>query len=139
MLMQAYEDTPCGYKTSFIIDYPATASGKKKWACNFGLNSYYSGKHWAKRKEDADYWHMLTIAALSKAKIRRKPFDKPVVITFYWDDNLDIDNHSVMGKMIVDALKGRLLRDDNRKWVKGVSHLFHESSYIRVVIQEVSE
>lgn len=128
-----------GDGVNISIPYPRTKEGRKDWNRRYGLNAYYSGKHWAKRKEDADYWHMLTIAALSKAKIRRKLFDKPVVITFYWDDSLDIDNHAIMGKMIVDALKGRLLRDDNRKWVKGVSHLFHESSYIRVVIQEVSE
>ena len=69
--------------------------------------------------------------------MRRKPFDNPVIITLFWNDRLDIDNHAVMGKMIVDALKGRLINDDNRKWLKGVCHFFHDEDYILVQIKEV--
>lgn len=78
------------------------------------MNAYYAGKHWSRRKQDAEYWHLLTRSALNRQEVRRTPFEKPVVITILWNDRLDIDNHAVMGKMIVDAIKGRLINDDNR-------------------------
>ena len=50
--------------------------------------------------------------------------DRPVKVRFYWDDGLDYDNHAVLGKAFLDAMKGYILPDDNRKWVKMVSHEF---------------
>ena len=50
---------------------------------------------------------------------------------------MDIDNHAIMGKMIVDAMKGRVIEDDNRRWLKSVSHNFHDEDYIQVEIREV--
>lgn len=122
---------------SFRIYYPTSKAEQKRWAKEYGMNAYYSGKHWARRQEDAQFWHLLTVSALNRQEVRRKPFDKPVIITLLWNDRLDIDNHAVMGKMIVDALKGRLINDDNRKWLKGVCHFFHDEDYILVQIKEV--
>lgn len=119
------------------IDYPKSAAGKKQWCKEYGTNAYWAGKHWSKRKEDAQYWHALTRAALSKAQVRKRPFEKPVVITFLWNDNLDLSNHSMIAKMIEDALKSRLLHDDSRRWVKGVEHYWHDEPCIKVIIQEV--
>ena len=119
------------------IPYPKSAAGKKQWNHDYGLNAYYSGKHHSKRAEDARFWHALTRAAMSKAQVRRRPFDKPVVITFLWNDRLDLDNHSIMSKMIIDALKGRLINDDTRRWVKGIEHYWHDEDYIKVIIQEI--
>lgn len=121
----------------FTIDYPKTEAGRKAWAKEYGLNAYYAGKHWSRRQQDAQLWHAMTVSALNAAHIRKRPFDKPVVITFCWDDRLDIDNHAAMGKMIVDALKGRLIRDDSRRWVKGVCHYFHEQRRIKVIVEEI--
>ena len=101
------------------------------------MNAYYAGKHWSRRNQDAEFWHLITRNALNRQEIRRTPFEKPVEISFLWNDRLDIDNHAVMGKMIVDALKGRLINDDNRRWLKGVCHRFHEEDYILVQIKEV--
>lgn len=119
------------------ISYPNTKAGKKQWAKRYGLNAYYAGKHWAQRKQDAEFWHTLTRAAMNKQRVRTQPFQKPVVISFFWNDRLDIDNHSVMGKMIVDALKGRLIQDDSRPYLKGVCHYWHDEEYIKVEIEEV--
>ena len=74
---------------------------------------------------------------MNRAKVRTKPFEKPVVITFFWNDNLDIDNHAAMGKVIVDAMKKRVINNDSRKWLKGVCHFFHDEPYIKVVIEEI--
>ncbi len=100
------------------------------------MNAYYSGKHWAQRKQDAEYWHMLALSAMNKAKVRRQPFDVPVMVRFGWNDKLDIDNHAVIGKCIVDAMKKRIIYDDSRKYLVEVDHYFHTGDYIQVDIIE---
>ena len=121
----------------FKIPYPKSSSAKKAWSRQYGLNAYYSGKHWAQRKNDAEVWHMMTTAAMRKAHCRTTPFDKPVYITFFWNDGLDLDNHAVMAKMIIDAMKGRIIHDDSRRYLAGVSHYFHDEDYILVMVREV--
>ena len=121
----------------FRIYYPKSKAEQKRWAKEYGMNAYYAGKHWSRRKQDAEYWHLLTRSALNRQEVRRTPFEKPVVITILWNDRLDIDNHAIMGKMIVDAIKGRLINDDNRRWVKGICHFFHDEDYILVKIGEI--
>ena len=122
---------------SFRIYYPKSKAEQKRWAKEYGMNAYYAGKHWSKRKQDAEYWHLLTRSAMNRQEIRVRPFEKPVEISFLWNDRLDIDNHAIMGKMIVDAMKGRLLNDDSRRWVKGIYHGFHDEDYILIQIREV--
>jgi Holliday junction resolvase RusA-like endonuclease len=111
----------------------------KRWTKEYGMNAYYAGKHWSIRKRDAEYWHLLTRSAMNKQEVRIRPFEKPVEISFLWNDRLDIDNHAVMGKMVVDAMKGRLINDDSRRWVKGVYHGFHDEDYILIQIREVGQ
>ena len=123
-------------KETFYIEYPNTKAGKKLWAKEYGMNAYYAGKHWSRRKADVDYWHRLVSICMEKQGIRRTPFTKPVVVTFWWNDRLDLDNHSVMGKMIVDAMKGRVIEDDNRRWLKGVCHYWHDNDYIKIEVRE---
>ena len=122
---------------SFIIPYPKTPAGKKAWNKQYGLNAYWAGKHWSVRKRDAEYWHRLTISEMEKQKVRRRPFENPVVITFFWNDNLDCTNHAAMAKMIEDAMCGRIIENDNRRWVKGIEHYFHDKPYIEIKITEV--
>jgi Holliday junction resolvase RusA-like endonuclease len=122
----------------FRIYYPKDQAGKKRWSKLYGLNAYYSAtKHWAQRKQDAEYWHLLTRSAMNKQGVRSRPYEKPVEISFLWNDRLDIDNHSIMGKMIVDAMKGRIIKDDNRQWLKAVYHSFHDEDYILVQVREI--
>lgn len=122
----------------FKIEYPNTTAGKKDWNKRFSDNAYYAGKHWAVRKKDADYWHNMVRACMDRQGVRKRPFEKPVEILLFWNDRLDVDNHSIMGKMIVDAMKGRLIQQDSRKWVKGVSHAFHDrGDFIWVEVREI--
>lgn len=74
-------------KITFNIPYPPTKKGKSAFCRRFGLNAYYSGKHWAQRKKDADELHALTLAALKQARVRRGMVRGPVSITFAWDDD----------------------------------------------------
>ena len=119
------------------IDYPNTPAGKKQWMKQFGANAYYAGKFWAQRKKDADYWHAMVMACMDRQGLRKRPFERPVVITMYFNDRLDCSNHSVMFKMIEDGMKGRLIHDDSRKWVKGNEIYFHDEDYIKVVVREI--
>ena len=122
----------------FQIRYPNSKAGQKQWSKEYGMNAYYAGKHWSRRQRDAEFWHRLTRAHMDEQNVRRVPFKRPVVVIFHWNDRLDIDNHAVMGKMIVDAMKGRVIEDDTRRWVKGVCHYFHDADYIGVEIREIS-
>lgn len=122
----------------FKIPYPKSKAGQKQWSKNYGVNSYYAGKHWSIRKRDAEFWHVLSRSCMDSQDVRRVPFKRPVVIVFHWNDRLDIDNHAIMGKMIVDAMKGRVIEDDSRRWVKGVCHYFHDEDYIGVEVREIS-
>ena len=123
---------------TFRIPYPKSQAGKKQWSKEYGMNAYYAGKHWSVRKRDADYWHRMVRAHMDEQDVRRIPFKRPVIITFHWNDRLDIDNHAVMGKMIVDAMMGRVIEADSRRWVKGVCHYFHDEDYISVEVREIS-
>lgn len=121
----------------FTIPYPPTKAGRSQWAKEYGLNAYWSGKHWARRKADAEYWHMLVRSELRKQGVKPRQFKRPVEISFRWRDNLDIDNHAAMGKMILDALKGVLVADDSQKYVAAVHHRYHNENYILVEVTEI--
>lgn len=110
----------------------------KSWTRQFGMNAYYAGKHWTQRQKDAEYWHTLAKCAMREAGIKKghKPFEKPVVIKFYWNDKLDLDNHSAMGKMIVDGIKGRIIENDSRRHIASVQHFWHDGDFIKVEIEE---
>lgn len=120
----------------FTIPYPETKRGMTAWNKRFSLNSYYSGKNYHQRKRDADDIHLLTIIALKRARVRKNLVKTPVQVIFYWDDGLDVDNHAVLGKMIVDAMKGWILPDDSPRWFRRVSHEFWERREIGVEVVE---
>jgi hypothetical protein len=122
-------------KVRFVIPYPSTKAGKSQWTKEYGLNAYYAGKHWSKRKRDAEFWHSLVRSELRK-QLKPRLFKEPVIVSFWWNDRLDIDNHAAMGKMIVDAMKGILIEDDTRRYVHGVGHLFHDEDCILVEVAE---
>lgn len=88
---------------AFEIPYPATKRGKAAWNKRFGLNAYYAGKHWSQRKKDAEELHTLAHWVMRKAGITKRLVNHPVKVTFFWNDNLDIDNHGALGKPIVDV------------------------------------
>ena len=121
----------------FSIDYPTNKKQKAQWMRAYSLNAIYAGKHWATRKKDSDFWHWLVESALKKAKVPEKAFLFPVSVWILWNDRLDIDNHAYMGKMIVDALKGRLIPEDSRKFFVDVRHSFYPGESILVMVKEI--
>ncbi len=122
---------------TFKIAYPPTKEGKAQWNKRYGLNAYYSGKAWQARKRDAEYWHMLTRAAIKESIPRPVMFDKPVEFTYWFNSKLDLSNCSSYVKLIEDGTKGILIEDDNRKYVKRINMLWHNEDYILVQIKEI--
>lgn len=120
----------------FTIPYPPTKKGKSVFCKRFGLNAYYAGKHWSARKRDAEELHWLARSAMRRAGIRERMFQAPVDVIFRWDDGLDVDNHAVLGKAFVDAMKGYILRDDNRRCVRRVVHEFWDGGAIQVEVRD---
>lgn len=122
---------------AFEIPYPPTKRGKAAWNKRYGLNAYYTGKHWTQRKKDADELHTLAQVCMRRSHIRKQLVTRPVEIVFRWDDGLDVDNHAALGKAFVDAMKGWLLPDDNRRWFVRVVHEFWDGGAIRVEVREL--
>lgn len=121
----------------FTLPYPPTKRGKAAWNKRFSLNAYWAGKHYRQRAQDARDIHSLTILALRQGRVKKEPFRGPVRIVYEWDDNCDCSNHAALGKMIEDALKGWVIQDDSRRWVKEVTHKFWDCHAIRVTVEEV--
>lgn len=114
------------------IPYPRN---KSQFCKAYGLNAYYAGMHWAQRKQNADRMHDTVTAVLAQEHIGRMPFARPVRITFWHNDRMDVDNHAIVEKLIVDALKGWLITNDDRRfYVERVSK-FHADDCVRVRIE----
>ncbi len=116
-------------RVTILLPYPANVS-------QYSDNAYYAGKHWSVRKRDRDFWHQLL---LTEAPWSRPPLRSPVRITFWWNDRLDLSNHSMMAKMIEDGIKHRIIQDDSRKHVVEIVHRWHDEPCIKVVIEEIEE
>lgn len=126
---------PAAGRTSpveFVIPYPRN---KSQYCKDYGLNAYYAGMHWSRRKQNADRMHDTVTAVLARDGISRLPFNRPVKITFWHDDRMDIDNHAVIEKLIVDALKGWLLLGDDRRFYGERVSKFHAGDGVRVRIE----
>lgn len=120
----------------FEIPYPRNRAAYCK---RYGLNAYFAGMHWAQRKKNADDMHSVVTYALLGQGIRKKPFENPVKITFWHNTNMDIDNHAVVEKLIVDALKGYLLVNDGKKWYRERTSRYHDADCVKVRIEELTK
>jgi hypothetical protein len=85
-------------------------------------NQAHGGVHWAKRKAVNDEVKWMVKMALSKYRINKTPFKRPVSIHFdvYVGRPIDCDN--VMLKMYIDGLRDwGCLTDDDPRFVKQIS------------------
>ena len=105
---------------TFTIPYPPQKQ-RSAFFRRYGLNAYYTGKHWAQRKKDAEELHELTVLSMKKAKIRKEPLQFPVKLVFRFNDRLDCSNHAILVKIIEDAMKGWIIKDDSRRYVKSIT------------------
>lgn len=100
------------------------------------LNSIYAGRHWAERKKIAQYIHQIVVISLMEQKIVRDIYQNPVEITFQWNTKLDLDNYGFVAKLIIDGLKGYLIRDDSKKYIICITHKYWDGDGIKVNILE---
>ena len=102
----------------------------------YGLNKIYAGVHWSKRKKQAEEIHNLVRYELQRQKIPRRMFQKPVELIFKYNSRLDLSNHSYLAKLIEDALRGYLIADDSRKYVRRFVQEFWDGEGVLVEIRE---
>jgi hypothetical protein len=81
-------------------------------------------------------WHWRVRLALTGEE---EMFDKPVNVTvcaYYAGDVIDSDN--VMTKLLIDGLKGKLLPEDDPRWVHwvGVRSFKGERDYATITLKE---
>lgn len=82
-------------------------------------NKAYSGQHWTQRKAEADRVHQLVRAYFDPDEAQ--PFTVPVDIDLYvFFANRPLDADNIPAKLYIDALKGLLLVDDDRRFVRSV-------------------
>lgn len=105
----------------------------------YGLNKVYAGVHWSKRNKQAEEIHDLVYYSMMQQNIPPVLFKKPVVICISYNSNLDCDNHGYLTKMLVDGMKGYLLKDDSKKYVKEIRQKFWGDDGILIEIWEVEE
>lgn len=84
-----------------------------------------------------DVLHTLVRTCMKNAHVPQKPLEYPAEVTIYYNDKWDIDNHAILGKAIVDAMKGWVLTDDNRKYFVAITHRFWSGDEILVRVKEV--
>ena len=111
--------------TEFIIPVKMTS--------DWSLNKIYSGKHWQARKKDAEtiHDHVKWILLAQKAKM----YTSPVEISIEYDCRLDIDNCGYMAKLIIDGMKGIIIKDDTKKYVASLHQSFWDGGGIRVRVR----
>lgn len=117
----------------FIVPYPAR---KSAWTKRYGLNAYWAGKNHHVRAADARDLEALVRLCLRQQGVPVRLFEKPVSISFWHNTRMDIDNHAAIEKMTVDAIKGWLLRNDDRRHYREKHSFFHDENYMRVVISD---
>lgn len=106
----------------------------------WGMNGVYSqSKHWNIRTKQAAQVHTLVKAQIRSVNRNVRKFDKPVSVRIFYNSRLDIDNHGYLAKLIIDGMKGILIEDDNRRFVRSLYQGFHsgDANLILVEVEEV--
>ena len=85
-------------------------------------NKLYAGVHWTKRAEEADRVHDLVGWTLREMHTYSMFINTRVdiqVVAYFKNRPLDSDN--IVSKMYIDGLKGFVIKDDTREFVRKVT------------------
>jgi hypothetical protein len=113
-------------KITFVLPIKITSK--------LSLNSIYGGIHWSERRKQAKHIHEIINLELISQKVPKKTFKNPVKIEFFWNSLLDLDNHGFLAKLIIDGLKGCLIRDDTKKYVQEITHAYWLGNGVKIAI-----
>lgn len=101
----------------------------------WGMNRVYSGDHWSVRKRQATQVHLMVRSAIWKQCSSVRLFEKPVTIRILYRSRLDIDNHGYVSKLIIDGMKGVLIKDDDKRYVRELIQSFHNGDKNKVIVE----
>ena len=117
----------------FTVPYP---THKSAWTKRYGFNAYLAGKKPCVRAADARDLETFVRLCLRQQGVPVRLFEKPVSISFWHNTRVDIDNHAAIEKMTVDAIKGWLLRNDDRRHYREKHSFFHDENYMKVSVTD---
>lgn len=103
------------------------------------LNRIYGGIHWGIRKKQSQKIHEAVRLSLQAQNIPKEPFKSPVDIVFRWGSKLDLDNHGYIAKLIIDGMKGYLLKDDSKRYINSIKYEYLNQKSKNGVCVTVSE
>ena len=106
-----------------------------KPSAEWGMNRVYAGKHWSIRKAQAQQMHLIVKTAIRQQVRGARLFEKPVVVRIRYNSRLDIDNHGYLAKLIIDGMKGLLIEDDDRRFVKRLEQGFHAGARDLILVE----
>lgn len=75
-------------------------------------NKFYEARHWTVRAGLKVKYTKIFEPLLLQAKV--KPFKELSLVVFY-NTRFDVDNLSIMGKMLIDVMKGKYIENDTNK------------------------
>jgi Holliday junction resolvase RusA-like endonuclease len=122
---------------TFII--PGRLSSQNEVIRNAAYNRYGGGAQ-RKKEKNRCYWSILE-------QMNGKRFTSPVTISFTWiepNSKRDLDNISGGGqKVLIDSLvMAKVIPNDTRQWVKGISHSFpppdKANPRIEITVEEIT-
>ena len=96
-------------------------------------NKMYAGIHWSKRVEMIQaVWWKLYAALPHSAQMFAVPVDVSIVATY---KGRTVDSDNIFSKGYIDAMKGKLIRDDDPRYVRRVTTESRHGKANSVVIE----
>jgi len=95
-------------------------------------NQYYTGMHWSQRNKIAKKYHNDIYYLCKKNNLPK--VKESCKIIFGFATKFDLDNNSIIIKMIIDSLRyGGIIKDDNKKYVKGIEIKIADENYFEII------
>lgn len=84
------------------------------------LNASYAGRHWIKRKKEADLIHQLVFVAVNNQKIKPiKKFPIDIYTTAYLKYKIRRDSSNISDKELIDGLvMSGIIPDDSTEYIR---------------------
>ncbi len=78
-------------------------------------NVFYEARHWTVRNGLKNKYKKIYTILLLEAKVQQM---SEIALVIRYNTNHDVDNTSIMGKMLVDTMKGQQIENDGKKFYK---------------------
>ena len=100
-------------------------------------NTFYSGKHWTKRKEEVDRVHMLVRSQIDP-DLKQIGVPVNIRVTAFYADKRKRDSDNIAAKLYIDGLKPFVIPEDDYHHVHDVTtRAKHDPSGDKVVIEVI--